>query len=1162
MPPEDEQDKTEDLGRPKETPEADKTENLGSAAEASGSDKTEDLSGHARAPDADVDATLASEPLDADHTLASEPLDSDATLASGASLVSQAPSEHTPSEVPQAIGSYAIVRELGRGGMGVVYIAEDPVLERQIALKVLPERLAQDPAAFSRFQSEAKLLAAMNHPNIATIHSLEESDGLHFLTMELIEGKDIGKVVGDHLPSVDEWLSICRQVAAALEAAHRNGVVHLDLKPGNIMMTADGLVKVLDFGLAMALGRLTDESGEARTLSRSQDVVSGTPGYMSPEQLQGRAVDSRADIWAFGCILYECICGQRAFPGKSMTERIQVTLTREPDLDALTKDTPKRVRDLLERCLVRDEEQRLSSITKARQALEEEIALRALPEVTVRREATPNNLPAQLSTFVGREAQKTDIRRLLGENRLLTLTGVGGGGKTRLALEAGRELLEKSTDGVWFVDLAPLADPSLVPQAVTTVLGLRDDANRTPTQVLTDHLRSRISLLILDNCEHVLQSAAELTATILQTCPDVRILTTSREALGVAGEVVYQVPSLRVPRFPKKPSLDELLGVEAVELFSNRAGEVKPGFAVSEGNAEAVAQICQRLDGIPLAIELAAARIKVLPPEEIAKRLDKRFRLLGSSKKTGLPHHQTLKALIDWSYDHLTEPEQALLRRLSLFAGGWTLDAAEAVCACDVIDEWEILDHTSSLVDKCLVEVDAEGGRETGKARYRMLETIREYSRERVREKDEGSDVLERHRDYFLGLAEECEPGLTGPGQLQCLARLSAEHDNLRLALDVSTVPGVDPEIGWRLSSSLGRYFFIGGHWNEGRRVYAEQLSRPDAPRKTAAAAGALNWAGNLAKLQGDLAEAWKHLEESLAIRRDLGEEAGIAASLNNLGNVAKDSGDYEKAMSLYEESLALQRKLGNQVGIALALNGLGVTAYMQGDYPRALTLHEESLKLRKELGDRRGVAHLLNNLGAIAEAMGDFDGATAWWEESLVVQGELNDRMAISHSLNNLGILAGRRGDFERAKNLHLEGLEIRRDLGDRMGVAVSLNNLGMVCAMQGDCDGARDLFQECLSMIRELEDWSILPSLLRSFGILVAKRGDAARATRLFAAAEASAEEAGTSPVAAEQEMVDAELQGLRDALGEREFKAHWGEGRSLEREAALALAEETCN
>jgi non-specific serine/threonine protein kinase len=845
-----------------------------------------------------------------------------------------------------------------------------------------------------------------------------------------------------------------------------------------------------------------------------------------------------------------------------MTERIQTTLSRDPDLDVLTKDTPTRIRDLLARCLHRDEQQRLSSITKARQELEEEIALRALPEVKVRREATPNNLPALVSSFVGRETQKTDVKKLLGENRLLTLTGVGGGGKTRLALEAGRELLERAPDGVWLVELAPLADPSLVPQTVTTVLGLRDEAQRTSTQILTDHLKSRVSLLILDNCEHVLRAAADLVAAVLQTCPDVRILATSREGLGVAGEVIYQVPSLKIPRIREKPSLMDLQGIEAVELFASRASEVKTGFALDEGNAAAVAQICHRLDGIPLAIELAAARVKVLPPEEILKRLDNRFRLLGSSKKTGLPHHQTLKALIDWSYDQLTEPEQTLLRRLSLFAGGWTLDAAEAVCGGDDIDEWEILDHISSLVDKSLAEVDAESGRETGKARYRMLETIREYAREQVREKDEGSGVLERHRDFFLALAEECEPGLTGREQSKCLSRLSAEHDNLRLALDMTCVPGVDPEIGWRLSGSLGRYFFIAGHWNEGRKVYEEILSRPDAARKSAAAAAALNWAGNLAKLQGDPAQAWSHLEESLAVRREMGDEAGVAASLNNLGNVAKDLGDYEKAKSLYEESLALQRKRGDKSGIGIALHSLGIVLFSQGDYARSLEFHEESLKLRREIGDRRSEAHLLNNMGNIADAMSDYDRATVWFEEGLEVQRELNDRFAIAHTLNNLGSLAERQGDFEQAKNVHLESLEIRRDLGDRLGVAVSLNNLGMVCALQGDCDRARDLFQESLSMLQELEDWSILPALMKSFGILMAKRDDPRRAAQLLGAGESAREEAGSRLAERDREKLDSAIQGLRENLGDDEFKAEWDRGRGLSREEVLELIHEICN
>jgi predicted ATPase len=1081
--------------------------------------------------------------------------------------VGRSPQEPLPAgsptaALPESIGPYPIQKELGRGGMGVVYLARDPRLERPIALKLLPERIADDPAAFARFQDEAKLLASINHPNIATIYSLEEAESLQFLTMEMIRGQTLSDRLAGKTLSVEEWLPICRQIAVALEAAHRNGVVHLDLKPQNVMVNEDGLAKVLDFGLALALGTETGPAGEVRTKSRAQIGVSGTPGYMSPEQLRNEAVDSRSDIWAFGCILYECASGKSAFPGPTLRDRIVATLRATPDLDALPKDTPPRVRDLLELCLKPDVDERLGSITKARQGIEETIALRSLPAAEVRRETVPNNLPSNLSSFIGRERQKAEVSKLLTQNRLVTLTGVGGGGKTRLSIEVARERLASAPDGVWRLEMASLADPALVPQTLTSVLGLRDQGSQPAAQLVADHLKEKSSLLVLDNCEHLLEAVARLASTLLATCAQLKILATSREPLGVAGEVSYQVPSMPVPLTDRPQTLDEFAGAESVQLFAVRAAQVSPSFELTRDNARFVAQICRRLDGIPLAIELAAARIKVLPPQEIAKRLDDRFRLLGSSR-ADLPHHKTLRALIDWSYDHLEESEQLLLRRLSLFAGGWTLEAVEAVCAGDGIEEWEILDLLSSLVDKSLVEADAQAGQETGRARYRMLETIREYSREKLRAGEEGADVLVRHRDYFLELAEESEPLLTGPEQSKVIARLAAEHDNLRLALDLSSVPTADPELGWRLGGALGRYFYIRGHWTEGRSVYTELMAREDAVRETAAAANALNWAGNLAKLQGDVEEARRNLEESLAIRRKLGNQEGIASSLNNLGTVAEDRGDYDQARTLYEESLEIRRTLGDRVGISHSLNNLGIVSHRLGDHRRSLELLEESLGIRRELGDHWGVAGSLINLAEIARALSDYDRAAAFLDECLSIHRKMGDPHGIGPFLKNtMGRVAEERGDLEGARAAYEEALAAFRELGDRRYVAVTLNNLGTVLATQGKLAEASGLLAESLSIVQELQDASTAAKLLNSFAFLALESGDAARAARLFGAAEAGRERTGTRLEALEEARLQNHLSRLRSSLEGNILDSEWAIGRSLTPAQAIDLASEGWN
>jgi non-specific serine/threonine protein kinase len=1056
---------------------------------------------------------------------------------------------------PESIGAYRILGELGRGGMGVVYLALDPRLDRRIALKVLPERLAGDPLIFSYFQREARLLASINNPNIATIHSLESTESIHFLTMELIDGRSLATALGAGPLGVDASLSLCRQIAVALEAAHRNGIVHLDLKPQNVMITDEGLVKVLDFGVAMALGIEVGEDGERRSRARVQDAVSGTPGYMSPEQIRGEEVDAHADLFAFGCILFECLAGKPAFPGYDARERLRVTLEDPLDLGAIAAVAPPRIGEIIARCTAKSVAERPASLTAVRRLLEEEIALRALPAPAARAEDVPNNLPAPLTGFIGREKQKSEVADLLQGHRLVTLTGVGGGGKTRLSIEVARSLLAAGSEGVWFVELAALASGDLVPGAVAAVLQTRDEAGVTPEVGVARAIGSRSVTLVLDNCEHLLDDVSRLASTLLASCPGLRILATSREALGVAGETPYHVPSLAVPRTGATATVEELSANESVQLFVARASAVNPSFRVDAENAAAVALICRSLDGIPLALELAAARVKVLPPDEIAKRLSDRFRLLSASSRTALPRHQTLRALIDWSYDHLTESEQGLLRRLSLFAGGWTLDAAESVCAGDGIEDWEILDGLSSLLDKSLVESDVEGGQGTGKPRYRMLETIREYAHARLLERREGAETLDRHRSYFLDLAEDLAAKLAGPEQAISLRRLAAEHENLRLALDMCAAPDVDVDLGWRLAGALGRYWFLRGHWNEGRREYGRLMELPPASRKTPAAANAINWAGNLAKLQGDLGQARALLEESLAIRRSLDEPAGIASSLNNLGNVLKDQGDLDGALALYKESLALQRSIENRPGIAVALSSLGLLSHMSGQLEAARSYHDESLRLRRELGDRSNVAASLNNLGLIAEALGDPEAAIAHLEECTSILRELGDRWGDAAASSNLGRLAEAKGDHVRARDYLERALVVFRELGDRRGSASTLNSLGLVLEAEGDREGARQSLRESLTIFHQLGELRRISSLLNALGGLESAE-DPPLAARLLGAAEAIRGQMGIALDAADLDRFQREMDFLRDRMGVESLASCMQEGRSLGPDGAAAL------
>jgi non-specific serine/threonine protein kinase len=948
----------------------------------------------------------------------------------------------------ERIGAYPVRGELGHGGMGVVYLAEDPNLKRRVAIKVLPSRVAGEPDSLARFQSEAQLLAAMNHPNVATVYSLENQDDLHFITMELVQGRSLSELLETGPLSLAQSLSICRQIAIALEAAHKQGVIHCDLKPRNIMVTPEGNVKVLDFGLARSM--LWSRGG-----SRMEHIL-GTPGYMSPEQIRGDDLDHRTDIWSFGCILYACLVGRGVSSGDTPTDKTAARLERKPNWEALPQETPNRIRSLLKRCLEKDLDKRLGQIALARREIEEEVVRRTLPGealgVGSPAGANPNNLPVQIASFVGREQQIEDARRLLDENRLLTLTGAGGCGKTRLALEVSNLVLGDFPDGVWFVELAPLEFPELVPQTVAAEMGVTEERNRPVIDSLLDYLRGKTLLLVLDNCEHLLGATSDLVNALLRARSDLRILVTSREAMGLTGEVIHRVPALAIPSPEEYLHLEELSQVEAVRLFVERARAVDLGFRLTRENAPSVVHICRQLDGIPLAIELAAARAKMLPLDEIGRRLDDRFRLLTGGSKTSLLHHQTLRALIDWSYEHLPDSEQALLRRLSVFAGGWTLEAAEIVCSDDGIETWEVLDLLSHLVDKSLVEVDVESAQDTGRARYHMLETVRQYSRDDLVQKGECEDVCRRHRDYYVAVAEEAEPHIRSSGQTYWFELLEEENDNIRVALRSLVGTESDGERELRIAGALGRFWMIRGHWSEGQAHYDDLLALPAAKRQTTAVADSLNGAGNLAFHLSKYDRARDFHSRALEIRRELGDLAGVAKSVNNLGEVARHQGNYSQAGKLYDECTKIQIELGDRWGLAVSLNNLGETFQSLGDYEKARSYHEQALAIWPEFEDKWGVAFSLNNLGFVAETEGKLEEAVSFYEKSLALRREIGDSFGIAASLSALGFANERLGSRSEAQKHYSEALVIRKKLGDRAGIADSLERIAMLLFDQGE--------------------------------------------------------------------------------------------------------------
>jgi predicted ATPase/class 3 adenylate cyclase len=642
-------------------------------------------------------------------------------------------------------------------------------------------------------------------------------------------------------------------------------------------------------------------------------------------------------------------------------------------------------------------------------------------------DAFQHNLPLQLTSFIGREKEILDVKRYLLGERFVTLTGPGGTGKTRLALQVAAEFVEFFPDGVWLVELAAIYDSALVPQTMAAVLGIRESAGRPILQLLTEYLRNKEMLLILDNCEHLLSACAQLVTTLLQVCPNLCILATSRESLDIPGEVPFRVPSLSAPDARRIPPIEKLIEYESVRLFVERAGMIQPDFTLTHANALPVAQICHRLDGIPLAIELAVARVKMMRVEQVAERLDDRFRLLTGGSRTALPRHQTLQALIDWSYDLLSDTERVLLQRLSIFAGGWTLDAAEAICAGEGLEPYDILDLLTQLVNKSLVIPDRESDKE---ARYRLLETIRQYARAKLFEAGSGDKVRERHLEYFLKLAGQAEPELRGPNQTTWLDRLEKEVDNIRAALEWALEVNVAACL--QIASELLWFWHIRSRKSEGsewlERALSMELSKrgnAELSKSEALRRGkALNAAGSLLVMHGNPERGDELSNESLQIHQALGQvgRAGAAHALWNLAQGAAHHENIELAQELSERSLALYREVNDKFGIAQCLDNLGSHRMLQGDFQQAKTLWEEDLALRKELGDKDGIGWILTCLAELAVWDGDLERAMSLYMESKNAFREVGNQWAVSMAISGMGSIVLARGDFEQATKLYEE--------------------------------------------------------------------------------------------------------------------------------------------
>ena len=893
--------------------------------------------------------------------------------------------------------------------MGEVYRARDPRLDRSVAIKILPAELSADSDRLHRFEREARSACALNHPNIVTIYELAQDGSAHYIAMELIEGETLRQLlVAGSLP-VRKAIEIAAQIAEGLAKAHEAGITHRDMKPENLMVSRDGFVKILDFGLAKVVSPV-GEQHETRTLSSWQTqpgIVIGTVQYMSPEQASGAPLDFRSDQFSFGLVLYEMVTGKRAFPRGTAAE-ILVAIMREPTepIAVQNPDVPAPLCWAIERCLAKDPDKRYVStrdlardLAAIRERFSEKPAQQAEPRGT--------NIPVQRTAFVGREKEIAAAKELLlsKDVRLLTITGPGGIGKTRLGVEIATGLPENFPGGIHFVPLSPLRDPALIASVIVQTLGIREAGGPSPLELLKKHFHDSShapALFLLDNFEHLIQ-AAPVVADLLAIAPNLKILVTSRAALHVYGEHEFPVPALAVPDAHSKSSLDALSQFAAVALFVQRAAAARPDFELNQQNAFAVIEICARLDGLPLAIELAAARVKVLSPSAMCTRLASRLQLLTGGARDLPQRQQTLRAAFDWSHDLLSPAEQKLFRRLSVFVGGCTLEGVEAVCDTKGDLQLDLLDGMASMVDKSLLQ---QLEQPNGESRFTMLETIREYAREKLEASGEEAATKRAHAAYCLVLAEETATAESGAEGAEVRERIALEHDNFRAGLEWLTESG-DADWGLRLGAALFRFWESREYLAEGRDRLGKLLRMPAAAAPTKARARALFAAGVLASEQGEIAAADALMMESLVIGRRLGDKQGVAVSLNARAVLARDRGDVALALSLFQESLGLWRQLGELKAIARALSNLASVLKLQREYELARSLCGECGAIFEGLGDRTGVAWSLNNQGDVAREQGDSAAAQALYEQGLAIFRELGDRWGIAGTLADLGNLA-----------------------------------------------------------------------------------------------------------------------------------------------------------
>ncbi|MFD6057414.1 protein kinase domain-containing protein [Rhodococcus wratislaviensis] len=931
-----------------------------------------------------------------------------------------------------AAAGFEDAEEIGRGGFGVVYRCTQAALDRTVAVKVLTADLDEENRArFLREQHAAGRLTG--HPNIVTVlHAGVTANGRPFIVMPYHAQGSLDERIRRHGPlPPDEALRLGVKMGGALETAHRLGILHRDVKPGNILITDYGEPALTDFGIAHIAGGFETASG----------IVTGSPAFTAPEVVAGEPPTPAADVYGLGATLFAAFTGHAAFERRSGEQLMAqfLRITAEPVPDPRVHGISEDVSAIVERAMSAEPGVRPSAVELGRQLREsqrhhgfpvDEMAMHAEPAAvqggaSVRHSWSPadsgrtGGLPLELTSFVDRRTELADATNLLSTARLVTLTGIGGVGKTRLALRAATKAQRNFSDGVTLVELAELFDDSLLAGVVAAALGLRDQSARPSHEVLVEFLAPRELLLVLDNCEQVVAAAAKLAETLLRACPRLRILATSREPLGIGGESTLLIPPLPVPDPDHLPK--GLPRNDAVTLFAERGAAAVPGFELTEDNKVTIARICQRLDGLPLPIELAAARLRAMTPDQILQRLTDRYLLLTRGSRDAPSRQQTLRMCIDWSYDLCTPAEQRMWAQLSVFAGSFELEAAEQVCGSD--DAEDLLDTVAFLVDKSILTREESGTA----VRFRMLETVRAYGREKAQESGDYTELRRRHRDWCERLAVEAESEWISSRQLELIARLGREQPNIREALDFCVSDS--PESGLRIAAAMYPFWLSRGLFREGRRwlgrLLPGQPAEPSVDRAKALYAGSV-----LAGVQGDIPVSDTLAEEAQAVAAQTTDPLVRAHAEHAVGYAALFAGRLPDARVHLEEAVQ-GFAARNDLHEVAAFVGLGMTHDLLNDTERAIECHQRVLAITEAHGESVYRSYSLWALAVAVWRLGDRARAVRLLGQALQIDRRVNDRLSASVCLRSLAWIAAEERNMERSVVLLGAADEFTRSVG-----------------------------------------------------------------------------------------------------------------------------------